>query len=290
MFGAIIGDIVGSKYEFGNFKSKDFPLFGSGCDYTDDSIMTVAVANALLRARNEEGGFKKILVEEMQRFGKLYPNPKGAYGGRFASWLQSEDPKPYGSFGNGSAMRVSPCGLLAVTMEECMELAEASAAVTHDHPEGIKGAKAVAAAVFMARNGAAKEEIKEYIEEHFYPLDKSLDEIRPSYRFDESCQGTVPQAIQAFLESKTFEDALRNAVSLGGDSDTIGAITGSIAWSFYWGRAWEASLPNDMKAIRDQAIALLPEDILNVVEEFEEIAIHRHTAWLRIALVGKIKI
>lgn len=290
MYGAIIGDIVGSKYEFGNFKSKEFPLFSQDSDYTDDTIMTLAVANALLRARNEDDGFKKILVEEMQRLGRRYPNPKGSYGGRFGAWLQSEEPKPYGSYGNGSAMRVSPCGLLAVTMEECLALAEASAEVTHNHPEGIKGAKAVAAAVFMARNGAAKEEIKEYIEEHFYPLDKTLDELRPGYSFNESCQGTVPQAIRAFLESRSFEDALRNAVSLGGDSDTIGAITGAIAWSFYWGRAWEAPLPEDMKAIRDQAVTRLPEEFLDLIHEFEEIAIHRHTAWLRIALVGKIKI
>ena len=290
MYGAIIGDIVGSKYEFENFKSKEFPLFQEGCGYTDDTVMTVAVANALLRARNEDGGFKAILVEEMRRWGRKYPHPQGAYGGRFAAWLRSEDPQPYGSYGNGSAMRVSPCGLLAVTMEEAMDLAEASAAVTHDHPEGIKGAKAVAAAVFMARNGAAQEEIWEYIEENFYPLDKTLAEIRPGYSFDESCQGTVPQAITAFLESTSFEDAIRNAVSLGGDSDTIGAITGAIAWSFYWGRAWEAPLPGDMKAIRDQARAMLPADMLDVVDEFEEIAIHRHTAWTRIALVGKIKL
>ena len=290
MFGAIIGDIVGSKYEFGNFKSKEFPLFQEGCGYTDDTIMTIAVANALLRARNEDGGFKNILVEEMQRFGRAYPHPQGAYGGRFAAWLQSKDPQPYGSYGNGSAMRVSPCGLLAVTMEEALDLAKASAEVTHNHPEGIKGAQAAAAAVFMARTGAAKEEIREYIQEHFYPLDQTLDEIRPKYHFDESCQGTVPQAIQAFLESCSYEDAIRNAVSLGGDSDTIGAITGAIAWSFYWARCWDDPIPEDMKRIRDQTAAMLPDDLLAVVDEFEEIAVHRHTAWVRIGLVGKIKL
>ena len=252
--------------------------------------MTVAVANALLRARNEDGGFKNILVEEMQRFGRAYPHPQGAYGGRFAAWLQSKDPQPYGSYGNGSAMRVSPCGLLAVTMEEALDLAKTSAEVTHNHPEGIKGAQATAAAVFMARTGAAKEEIREYIQEHFYPLDQTLDEIRPKYHFDESCQGTVPQAIQAFLESSSYEDAIRNAVSLGGDSDTIGAITGAIAWSFYWARCWDDPIPEDMKRIRDQAAAMLPDDLLAVVDEFEEIAVHRHTAWVRIGLVGKIKL
>lgn len=162
--------------------------------------------------------------------------------------------------------------------------------MTHDHPEGIKGAKAVAAAVFMARTGAAKEEIREYIGENFYPLARTLDEIRPGYQFDESCKGTVPQAITAFLESVSFEDALRNAISLGGDSDTIGAITGAIAWSFYWARCWEAPLPGDMKQIRDQALEHLPEEMRSVIAEFEEIAAHRHTAWLRIGLVGKIKL
>lgn len=290
MYGAIIGDIVGSKYEFGNFKSKEFPLFQNGCDYTDDTIMTVAVAKALLRARSENVGFKAALLEEMQRFGRLYPDPQGAYGGRFMAWLQAEDPQPYNSYGNGSAMRVSPCGLLAVTLEEALELAKASAEVTHNHPEGIKGAQATAAAVFLARIGYAKEEIREYIQENFYPLKETLDEIRPSYCFNESCQGTVPQAITAFLESTSFEDAIRNAVSLGGDSDTIGAITGAIAWSFYWGRAWEAPLPKEMEVIRDRAAAMLPKNLLDVVEEFEEIAVHRHTAYTRIGLVGKIKI
>ena len=290
MFGAIIGDIVGSPYEFNNIKEKEFPLFSDGCGFTDDTVMTAAVAQALLRARTEEDAtFSKLLVEEMRAWGRRYPNPKGGYGGRFSRWLTGRDPQPYGSYGNGSAMRVSPCGLLAVTMEECMTLAEASAAVTHNHPEGIKGAKAVAAAVFMARNGAAKEEIREYISEHFYPLDKSLEEIRADYAFDESCQGTVPQAITAFLESRSFEDALRNAVSLGGDSDTIGAITGSIAWSFYWARCWDDPMPADMKKIWEQAQAVLPREILELVAEFEEIAVHRHTAWLRIGLVGKIK-
>ena len=290
MYGAIIGDIVGSKYEFGNFKSKEFPLFQEGCSYTDDTIMTVAVASALLRSRTEDVSFKSVLVEEMQRFGRKYPHPQGAYGGRFAAWLQAENPQPYHSFGNGAAMRVSPCGLLAVTMEEALALAKASAEVTHNHPEGIKGAQATAAAVFLTKVGAGMEEIQEYIRENFYPLDKGLDEIRPQYRFDESCQGTVPQAIQAFLESTSFEDAIRNAVSLGGDSDTIGAITGAIAWSYYSGRYWGMPLSGEMEAICDKAAAYLPDDLLAVVKEFEEVSIHRQTAWNRIALVGKIKI
>ena len=178
MYGAFIGDIVGSKYEFHNIKTKEFPLFSEGCDYTDDTIMTVAVAKAILLSRQEQfeksenrKGFRDFLVEIMQDFGRRYPCPTGAYGGMFAKWLRQENPKPYGSFGNGSAMRVSPCGLAAVTMEEALELARASADVTHDHPEGIKGAEAVAAAIFLAKCGRSKEEIRQYISEHYYNLD-----------------------------------------------------------------------------------------------------------------------
>ena len=233
MYGCIIGDIVGSKYEFDNIHTKDFPLFSEGCGFTDDTIMTVAVAKALVAASVEKITFRSVLIQEMQRYGRRYPYPQGGYGGRFSGWLRSSNPKPYHSYGNGSAMRVSPCGLFAVTLEEALSLAKASAEVTHDHREGIKGAQAVAAAIFLARTGSSKEEIRSYLQEHFYALDRTLDEIRPDYDFDESCQGTVPEAITAFLESHSFEDAIRNAISIGGDSDTIGAITGSIAWSYY---------------------------------------------------------
>ena len=240
MYGALIGDIVGSKYEFHNIKTKVFPLFSEGCDYTDDTIMTVAVAKAILLSRQEQyeksekgRGFREFLVEIMQDFGRRYPCPTGAYGGMFAKWLRQDKPKPYGSFGNGSAMRVSPCGLAAVTMEEALALARASADVTHDHPEGIKGAEAVAAAIFLAKCGRPKEEIREYITEHYYNLDFTLNSIRETYKFDDSCQGSVPQAIVAFLESENFEDAIRNVISIGGDCDTTGAIAGSIAWTYY---------------------------------------------------------
>lgn len=233
LYGAVIGDIVGSKYEFNNIKHKNFPLFSDGCSYTDDTIMTIAVANALIRSRKDIKEFAPALIEEMQNLGKKYPHPQGGYGGRFSQWLQSPDPQPYNSFGNGSAMRVSPCAIYAVKLEEAMSLAEISASVTHNHPEGIKGAKAVAAAIFLAKIGKSKSYIKEYIEKNFYELNQSIDEIRQCYTFDETCQGTVPQAITAFLESDSFEDSIRNAVSIGGDTDTIGAITGSIAWAFY---------------------------------------------------------
>jgi ADP-ribosylglycohydrolase len=227
MLGAIAGDIVGSIYEWNNIHTKDFPLFDEKCFATDDTIMTLAVADALLH-----GGTPDSFIDSMKRLGRLYP--KAGYGARFGAWLQSDDRKPYNSYGNGSAMRVSPCAWFAKSLEEAEALAESSAAVTHDHPEGIKGAQATAAAIDLARAGKSKAEIKDYIESKYdYGLSRSLDEIRPFYSFNETCQKTVPEAITAFLESTDFEDALRNAISLGGDSDTLAAITGSIAEAFY---------------------------------------------------------
>ena len=235
MYGAILGDIIGSPFEFDRGdKTKEFDLFTKGCDFTDDSVMTIAVGEALL-AVGTEATVKEIeeaLVTNMQDWGKRYPY--AGYGGRFRYWLRESNPKPYGSYGNGSAMRVSAAGWLYDSLERTREVARATANVTHNHPEGIKGAEATASAIYMARNGASKEEVKEYIEREFhYNLDRTLDEIRPGYHMDETCQRTVPEAIIAFLESKDFEDAIRNAVSLGGDTDTLGAITGSIAEAFY---------------------------------------------------------
>ena len=195
--------------------------------------------------------------------GQKYPHPQGGYGGRFAAWLQSSDPQPYNSFGNGSAMRVSPCAIYAVELEEALELAEISAAVTHNHPEGIKGAKAVAAAVFLAKKKTSKEKIKAYIEENFYPLNESLDDIRRYYTFDETCQGTVPQAITAFLESTSFEDAIRNAVSIGGDTDTVAAITGSIAWVFYLD-----VYADDHDEIISKTDTFLPQEFVDIIFRF----------------------
>lgn len=281
MYGAMIGDIVGSKYEFNNIKTKEFPLFSPGCDYTDDSIMTAAVAQAILRTVREGGDFSRVLVETMRDFGRRYPDPTGAYGGRFAAWLRREDPAPYGSYGNGSAMRVSPCALAAVTLEEALDLARASAAVTHDHPEGIKGAQAVAAALFLAKTGASRAEIRQYIAGRFYPLDFTLDAIRADYRFDVSCQGSVPQAIQAFLESADFEDAIRGAVSIGGDCDTTGAMAGSIAWTYYTVEAggtlgWlQGRIPPAMEAIRVRADALLPREFIDIAGRFHQLCARR---------------
>ena len=266
MYGCIIGDIVGSKYEFNNIYTKDFPLFSKGCSYTDDSLMTIAVAQALLEAEEKQLSFSKLLVQHMQQLGREFPYPQGGYGGRFACWLRDKDPKPYHSYGNGSAMRVSPCGLFAVTLEEALELAKISAAVTHDHPEGIKGAQAVAAAIFLARSGSAKDAIRSYICENFYPLPKTLAQIRKDYHFNESCQGTVPEAIVAFLESDSFEDAIRNAISLGGDSDTLGAITGSIAWSYYCSNAHGEYEQQIVK----NAAKYLPKHLWIVVDQFQQ--------------------
>ena len=235
MYGAILGDIIGSPFEFDRGdKTKEFDLFTKGCDFTDDSVMTIAVGEALL-AVGTQATVKEIeeaVVTNMQDWGKRYPH--AGYGGRFSHWLKEKSPMPYGSYGNGSAMRVSAAGWLYDSLERTREVARATANVTHNHPEGIKGAEATASAIYMARNGSFKEEIKEYIEREFhYNLDRTLDEIRPGYHMDETCQKTVPEAITAFLESKDFEDAIRNAVSLGGDTDTLGAITGSIAEAFY---------------------------------------------------------
>lgn len=224
MIGAIIGDIVGSIYDFGSPKTKEFPLFSEHCFFTGDTVMTLAVAEALMR-----GGKPGDFVSAMKEFGRLYPD--AGYGAHFYDWLMSDDCEPYESFGNGSAMRVSPCAWFANSLSEAEELAEISAAVTHNHPEGIKGAKAVAAAIYIARSTHGnKAGIKEYIESTYgYDLNRTLDEIRLEYKFNETCQGTVPEAIIAYLESDRFEGAIRNAMSLGGDSHTLTAITGSIA-------------------------------------------------------------
>jgi ADP-ribosylglycohydrolase len=227
MLGAIIGDIVGSIYEWDNIKTKDFPFFKDNCFFTDDTVMTLAVADALLK-----GGRPDDFMDSMKSIGRRYPY--AGYARYFYNWLFSDSREPYGSYGNGAAMRVSPCGWFATSLEEAEALAERSATVTHNHPEGIKGAQTTAAAIYLARAGQDKNTIKTYIEERYgYDLSRKLCDIRPIYRFDGSCQGTVPEAIIAFLESRDFEDAVRNAISLGGDSDTLAAITGSIAEAAY---------------------------------------------------------
>jgi len=224
IFGAIAGDIIGSAYEFNNTKTKDFELFTNDSVFTDDSVLTIATMYALMSGGDYEGAYLK--------FARKYPQ-KG-YGAGFKKWMESENPKPYNSFGNGSAMRVSPIGWFCDSIGEVLAEAEMSAEVTHNHAEGIKGAQAAAAAVFLARTGKNKKEIKRYIVNKFgYNLNRTLDQIRPTYVFDGTCQGSVPEAIIAFLESTSYESAVRLAVSLGGDSDTIAAIAGGIAEAFY---------------------------------------------------------
>ncbi len=262
MYGTIIGDIVGSTYEYEPVETKDFALFPPGSEYTDDSIMAIAVAAALLQHFREGRDLHAAMVDRMRCFGRLFPSPLGAYGLRFQRWLKSKDPEPYYSCGNGSAMRCGACGLIARSLEEALQLARVSAEVTHNHPEGILGAQATAAAVYLARTGSTKEEIGRYVEEEFYDL-RPLAQIKPGYHFDATCQGTVPEAIQAFLESESFENAIRNTVWLGGDADTMGAITGAIAWAYY-GRD---GLTEDMQAMK--AHVKLPGILQDVVDDFE---------------------
>jgi ADP-ribosyl-[dinitrogen reductase] hydrolase len=245
MIGAIIGDIVGSRFEFNNHKHKDFQLFTDDCRVTDDSIMTLAVAKAIMEAEkiqnvslgryDYDGGYyslvERMSIKYMQEFGRKYPNC--GFGRMFIKWVFSEDPKPYNSYGNGAAMRISPVGFAARTESEACRLSKAVTGVTHNHKEGIKGAEATAVAIYMARRGYTKDAIRDKIVSNYYPLNFTIDGIRDSYQFNESCQGTVPQAITAFLESTSFEDAIRNAISVGGDSDTLAAITGSIAEACY---------------------------------------------------------
>ncbi len=226
MIGAIAGDIIGSIYEWHNVKIKDFPLFSDRCFFTDDSILTVALADSILTGTP--------YVENLKTFYRWYPD--GGYGGSFHRWASSPNSAPYNSWGNGAAMRISPVGFAYDDLDAVLQMAKEFTEVTHNHPEGIKGGQATAAAIFLARTGKSKTEIRQFVEDRFqYDLSRHVDEIRPTYEFDESCQGTVPQAIRAFLDSTDFEDAIRTAVSLGGDSDTLTCITGGIAQAFYGG-------------------------------------------------------
>ncbi len=266
MLGAIVGDLVGSRFEFNNHKSKDFDLFTEDCFVTDDSIMTLALGQAIMDAveAGPQEGFDQdfhdrlaqLAVQHMQTIGRRYP--ACGYGVRFHRWIVSPDPKPYGSYGNGAAMRVSPAAYVAGSEEEARQIARTLTAITHNHKEGIKGAEATSLAIFMARKAASKEEIREALSRDYYDLDFRIDEIRPHYHFNESCQETVPQAIQCFLESTSFEDAIRTAISLGGDSDTLAAITGSIADAYY-------GVPD---AIRLRALSYLDRDLRAIFDDW----------------------
>lgn len=256
MLGAIIGDIIGSPYEMGAEKTKDFPLFLPGCRPTDDGIMTIAVGCACAEANwRKEEEFKRTLVEKMRLLGRLYPD--AGYGKLFYQWLMDDEAGPYGAYTNGSAMRVSPVAWVARSLAEAECLAQWSAEVTHSHPDGIKGAQAVAAAVYLARTGADKDTIRQYIQDKYYDLDFTLDAIRPGYRHTLLCEDSVPQAIVCFLEAEDYEDAVRNAISLGGDGDTQAAIAGAIA-EVYFG------IPDELVA---QALEHMDETLLEYYED-----------------------
>lgn len=267
MIGAIIGDIVGSRFEFDNHRSMEFDLFTEECFVTDDSIMTLAVAKAIMMTdqevlndlsstRMDKAYLEQLLantVRAMQNIGRKYPDC--GYGGSFYGWIFSPNPQPYNSYGNGAAMRISPVSKVANSIEEVKKLSKAVTVISHNHIEGIKGAEATAVAGYLARNGYDKDKIRKYIEDHYYVLDFTIDEIRDTYEFNETCQETVPQAIQAFLESESFEDAIRKAISIGGDSDTVAAITGGIAEAYY-------GVPEDLK---DEAFSYLDSELLDII-------------------------
>lgn len=258
MIGAIIGDIVGSRFEWNNYRAKDFELFHKKCFVTDDSIMTLAVAKAVLDYKQNGTPLREAAVTWMQKIGRPYPSC--GYGGSFYHWMYANHPKPYQSFGNGAAMRVSACGWAADTLEEVLEMSDRVTEVSHNHPEGIKGARAVTAAIFLARQGKSIAEIRSCIaKEYGYRFDFTIDGIRDTYEFNETCQETVPQALEAFFESESFEDALRTAISVGGDSDTLAAITCSVAEAYY-------GVPDD---IRTGAEGYLDKRLLPILREFE---------------------
>ena len=261
IIGAIAGDVIGSAYEFNPTREYDFKLFTDKSTYTDDTVLTMA--NALWLLEDEQHTHEKLVKIMLDMCWKY---PGRGYGGRFAHWIQDDDPQPYNSYGNGSAMRVSPVGYYAKTLEEALELAQISAEVTHNHPEGITGAQATAAAIFLARQGKTKGEIRNYVEKTFgYDLSRTLDEIRPDYSFNELCQTTVPESITCFLEGKDYEDVIRLSVSLAGDADTIAAIAGSIS-------AAVDDVPND---ITQPVIALLSQEFCTLLLRFNELVTKR---------------
>ena len=258
MLGAVIGDIVGSPKEFNNHRSKEFEMFTSKCSVTDDSIMTAAVAKAIMSCDGNWERLGEQAIRSMQEIGRKYPTC--GYGGMFWEWMFTDDPLPYGSYGNGAAMRVSPCGFAARTESEAKLLSRKVTEVSHNHPEGIKGAEATTIAIFLAKNGSTKEEIGDRMRTDYYDLDFTLDSIRSTYKFNETCQETVPQAIKAFLESNSFEDTIRGAISIGGDSDTLAAIAGSIAEAYF-------GIPDK---IRDIALSYLNPELKGIYDEWQK--------------------
>lgn len=259
MLGAIIGDTVGSLYEFSSHKTKDFEFLTPSCHLTDDSLMTIAVGCACVGASiYDKDDFQSTLCRLMREIGNMHLD--AGYGANFYNWLLDDKAEAYNSYGNGSAMRVSPVAWVASSLDEAERLALWSAEVTHNHKEGIKGAQAVAACIYLAKNGKGKEEIRKYVDENYYPMDFTIDEIRPKYRYDVTCQGSVPQAIMCFLEGESFEDTVRNAISLGGDGDTIAAIAGSIAEAYF-------GIPDDLQ---EKILCYMDEDIVDYYNTYAD--------------------
>lgn len=264
MIGAILGDIIGSRHEFNNIKTKIFELFTPECTFTDDTVMTCAVAQALLDCEGDYRDLSTKTIDAMRRIGRNYPGC--GYGGMFFQWMFSEHPKPYNSFGNGAAMRVSPVGFIAGNVEEAKELSGKVTRVTHNHPEGLKGAEATAVAIVMARQGFGKEEIRKVMERDYYKSEYSVNEYREIIRGhgDETCQVSMPQALQCFYEGEDYEDVIRNCISIGGDSDTLGAIAGGIAEAYY-------GVPEEIEA---ELPEYLDKRLLNIVQRFMESCTH----------------
>ena len=258
MYGAILGDVIGSKYEWHNIKSKEFELFDDNLTPTDDSVMTLAVAKSLVDSDKDPQVLKEVLVDNMVEIGRQYSDC--GFGGKFYKWIMTDNHEPYGSFGNGAAMRISPVGFVSDSIEEAKELSKIVTEVSHNHPESYKAAEAVSIAIYMALHGCSKEEIETFINRNYYNIPFSLDEIRPSYEFDVTCQGSVPQAFESFFESDSYEDAIRNAISIGGDSDTIAAITGGIAEAYY-------GIPDD---IAKKGMEYLDESQKDIVKRFHK--------------------
>ncbi len=258
MIGAIIGDISGSRFEHKNHRAKEFTLFDRKCFPTDDSIMSLAIARAIMECEGNYEDLSQKAVDAMQELGRAYKN--AGYGGSFYEWIWEEDPQPYNSWGNGSAMRVGPCGFAADSIEQVKELSAAVTKVSHNHPEGLKGAETVAVAVYLAKTGESKDAIRKHIEENYYEIGFTIDGIRKTYKFDVSCQGSVPVALEAFFESTDFEDAIRIAISVGGDSDTIAAMAGAVAEAYY-------GIP---EGILDEAIDFLDARQMEILYYFEK--------------------
>ena len=259
MFGAIIGDVVGSVYEWDNIKTKDFKLFNEKNFFTDDTVMTIAVAKSLIDCNGNYDNLSEVTINNMVKFGR--ENINCGFGGSFIKWIISDNHEPYNSYGNGSAMRVSPCGMIANSIGQAIDLAHKVTCISHNHPEGIKGAEAVSVAIYLAKIGKSKLEIQKYITDNYYRINFTLDEIRDNYKFDVTCQGSVPQAFEAFFESKSFEDTIKNAISIGGDSDTIAAIAGSIAGMYY----------DDYELITEETKKYLPNYFIEIIDEFNNL-------------------